>query len=427
MGLQRRISFFLIIIFLLLICFFASSYNTSVRTTVENLADKDEYLLQEYNTEISEKLSSEESIDSWEKIINEYENVAITVEDNNNNIIAKNGIDVQSFSDVTVRTAFEYHGNAYLITSSIYIFRNFDRGVLRYVVIELSIAFSTVFLVIMLIYTIMLRPFRKFYMLIEEYEKSGDFGKYKFHGFVGKVYERFIQLTQNLESQQNKQRRIIASISHDIKTPLTSIMGYAERLKKDNIPPERRQRYLETVYNKSLEIRSLVDEFDEYLGYNMLQDSKTIVISTKELCKNIHDEYTEELESIGIRLKVISEEKKSLIKIDPQKIKRVFDNLIGNSLKHFDKEEKKILIEFESNRDKVLIRYGDNGEGVDPDMFELIFEPLYTSDKGRKVAGLGLTICREIVESHGGKIYAQKSPLGGLEICIELEKERVIF
>lgn len=420
MGPQRRISFLLIIIFLVTVGFFASSYNTSIRTTVENLADKDEYLLHEYNTEISVKLSLEESVETWEKIINEYENVAITIEDNNNNIIAKNGTGVHSSSDVTVRTAFEYHGDAYLITSSIYIFRNFDRAVLRYVVIEFLITLSTVSFVILLIYTIMLRPFRKFYMLIEEYEKSGHFSKYKFHGYIGKVYERFIQLTQNLESQQNKERRIIASISHDIKTPLTSIMGYAERLKKDNIPPERRQRYLETVYKKSLEIRGLVNEFDEYLGYNMLQDSKTIVMSTEELCKNIHDEYADELESRGVELKVIPDEKISHIRIDPQKIKRVFDNLIGNSLKHFDKEEKKILIEFESNRNRVLIRYGDNGEGVDPDRFELVFEPLYTSDKGRKVAGLGLTICREIVESHGGKIYAQKSPLGGLEICIEL-------
>ena len=76
-------------------------------------------------------------------------------------------------------------------------------------------------------------------------------------------------MTKNLERQQQNQRRIIASISHDIKTPLTSIMGYAERLSKDNVTQERKERYLDTVYTKSVEIQQLVNEFDEYLGYNL--------------------------------------------------------------------------------------------------------------------------------------------------------------
>ena len=69
------------------------------------------------------------------------------------------------------------------------------------------------------------------------------------------------------------------------------------------------------------------------------------------------------------------------------------------------------------------INISDNGEGVSEDKLEIIFEPLYTSDEGRKVAGLGLANCREIVSAHGGNIYARASDFGGLEICIELPRQ----
>ena len=70
----------------------------------------------------------------------------------------------------------------------------------------------------------------------------------------------------------------------------------------------------------------------------------------------------------------------------------------------------------------IVFRFSDNGEGVDEDKMNLIFEPLYTSDEGRKVAGLGLAICKEIVDVHYGKIYAEKSDLGGLAVCVELPR-----
>ena len=71
----------------------------------------------------------------------------------------------------------------------------------------------------------------------------------------------------------------------------------------------------------------------------------------------------------------------------------------------------------------VIFEISDSGEGVAEENLEVIFEPLYTSDQGRKVAGLGLAICREIIDGHGGKIYAGKSESGGLTICIELDRK----
>ena len=199
-------------------------------------------------------------------------------------------------------------------------------------------------------------------------------------------------------------------------------MGYTERLKKDNIPPERRERYLDTVYNKSLEIRGLVDEFDEYLGYNMSDKVDSVRLSTKQLCEKITGEYADELENAGVRFEIINNAERAFLTVDGPKINRVFGNIISNSLKHFKSGTKRIRVTLSEKKNSVLIRIDDNGEGVEQEKLELIFEPLYTSDEGRKVAGLGLAICREIIESHGGTIHAEESVLGGLSVCIELPK-----
>ena len=104
------------------------------------------------------------------------------------------------------------------------------------------------------------------------------------------------------------------------------------------------------------------------------------------------------------------------------KMRRVVGNIIGNSVKHMRTDNKKIVVTISCDREKVYCNIADSGEGVEEEKLEIIFEPLYTSDYGRKAAGLGLSIGREIVESHGGSIYAKRSGLGGLEVCIELQR-----
>lgn len=88
-------------------------------------------------------------------------------------------------------------------------------------------------------------------------------------------------------------------------------------------------------------------------------------------------------------------------------MRRVFGNIIGNSIKNMKKDYKKIEINFNNDKENILISIADNGCGVDDDKIDKIFEALYTSDKSRNVAGLGLSICKSIVECHGGKIYAK--------------------
>ncbi|MCM1269916.1 MAG: HAMP domain-containing histidine kinase [Faecalibacterium sp.] len=424
MGSGNKMNFALMLIFLVVIITFAYSYNTTVTSAIADSVDNDRVILQEYNNDIIKKLTDAENTSQWETIIDEYDDIIVSINDSSNKLVVKNSESDRTALDIRERSAFEFCGEAYLITSSIYLLRDYtiNKGtIIQLAFVELFIVIAVFCFLVLIIYAIMIRPYRAFYQAVEEYEQTGKFKKRNFKGYIGKVYNKFSLMTDNLEQQQNNQQRIIASISHDIKTPLTSIMGYSEQLRKDNLTEERRKRYIDKLYNKSLEIRGLVDEFDEYLSYDMIKSTRTEKISTTHMCTLITDECAEELERFHVDFEVNNYARNSEILIDVPKMRRVFGNIISNSLKHFKDAEKKIRVDVKAKNDIVQISISDNGCGVEEDKLELIFEPLYTSDKGRKVAGLGLAICHDIVESHGGIIYADQSDMGGLAIYIELK------
>ncbi len=419
----------LITIFVLIcvVAAFGYLYNTSVRATLSDAAVNAKELLVEYNAEIIEALIGAPSVDTWDDIVNEYDEIIVTVEDSQNNEIAKSKENTWTALDVKMQTPFEYKGDAYLIITSVYLLEDYVadvRAITKFYLIEMFIMFSSLALMIFITYTLVLRPFRKLYRAIEEYDKTGEFEKKKIKGYAGKVYRRFVSMTENLEANQRNQRRIIASISHDIKTPLTSIMGYAERLQKDTITEERRKRYLSTVYGKSLEIKELVNEFDEYLSFDQKQQIHRNAYNTEEIANAIRNDYEADLEEAGVTLSINNYADDAQLEIDKLKFKRVFGNIFANSVKHFRASEKIVRVDIYSDKDNVYFHINDNGEGVPEENLELIFEPLYTSDEGRKVAGLGLSICREIIDAHSGRIYAQKSDLGGLEVVIELDRKK---
>ncbi len=424
---DKRASFLVVLILLAAVTAFAFSYNSSVTAAVANAAYNDNETLLAYNNEIIKKLIAEPSVNTWTDIVEQYEDVVIVIENSENDVVTKSVGRTWSALDVKVQTPFQYKGNAYLIKSSVYLLRDYItdvRVLVQFVFVEFLIGLSAISLLFFIIYSIMLRPYKLVYKAIENYDKTGKLEKIVIKGYAGHVYRRFVSMTENLARQQNNQRRIIASISHDIKTPLTSIMGYSERLKSDNISKERKERYLDTVYIKSREIHQLVDEFDEYLSYNMITNLKTEKFSMAALARMVRENYADEFEASGVHFLVENRcNEKDEIHLDLQKFKRVLSNIYSNSYKHMDKEKKIISTIFSSDKKMFYINISDNGEGVSEDKLEVIFEPLYTSDEGRKVAGLGLANCREIISAHNGNIYATASESGGLEICIELPRQ----
>ena len=181
------------------------------------------------------------------------------------------------------------------------------------------------------------------------YEKTGELRKTALKGYAGHIYKRFGSMTENLERQRKNQQNMIASISHDIKTPLTSIMGYAERLGKDNISDERKKRYLDIIYGKSTELQELVNEFDEYISFNLAQEKEKEVINTQLLAKKLLEDFGVDLEVSGIEFKVNNRAGKVDICVNHKKLKRVFSNIFVNCEKHFDTEQKKINVDIYCN------------------------------------------------------------------------------
>lgn len=409
---------------------FAFSYNAYVTRTVADAAYNDRQILQEYNSEIILKLTRAEGVEEWSEIVEQYQDIVISIENDENRVIVMSEGRTWSALDVKVQTPFDYQGDAYVIKTSVYLLRDYltdVRVLVRFVFIEFLIGLAALSLLFFAIYSVMLRPYRRVYRAIEEYDKTGKLKEIKITGYAGNVYKRFVSLTKNLEREQEKQRRIIASISHDIKTPLTSIMGYTEQLKKEGISKERQTRYLDTVYTKSEDISRLIGEFDDYLSLNNKREISTETVTLEGVKNSIVDDFAYELENNGIAFEIfLKGDDTAAVNLDKAKSRRVIGNIFSNSVKHFKDEKKQIQVTLDSDKEKVYITIDDSGEGVPEDKLELIFEPLYTSDEGRKVAGLGLAICREITELHGGRIYAEKSHLGGLRVCIELERQKQI-
>ena len=338
MTYNRKANIAIILLIFGVIVAFAYSYNTSVRTSVNSAAVKDREVLENYNKEIIEKLCACESTVQWPQIVETYKDVVVMIEDSSGFEIARSQDKEWTTLDVKVRSAFEYHGKAYLLVSSVYLLRNYGsqtKTVAKFITIEFLIATAALCLLIFIIYASMLRPYHQLYLLIENYEKTGELSEVHFRGYIGKVYERFVSMTRHIERQQKNQQRIIASISHDIKTPLTSILGYAERLQKDNLSEERKNRYLSTVYQKSKEIQFLIDEFDEYLNFNMLKETNLEPVTTNELRDYLIADYGSELELNQIEFKVNCRCDNCVIMMDKPQMKRVFGNIFSNSLKHF--------------------------------------------------------------------------------------------
>lgn len=286
---------------------------------------------------------------------------------------------------------------------------------------EIGILFCILLVVTIVLYLQYVKPIEELQKSIRDYNMGKVPESNRRTDEIGKLQNSFVLLANNLSEEKQKQSRIIASISHDIKTPLTSVMGYAERIKSGRLSEDRKMRYIDTIYEKADVIKTLIGEFDDYLSFNLHPAFNKQKLSVDKLCQIIKEEYMEDMESTGVQFYIVNECMPVSISIDLSKIRRVFCNIIGNSMKHFgDTKNPDITVKCSQIKNKVLFQVSDNGMGVPKDILSHIFEPFFTSDDSRNVAGLGLSICKDIIESHEGRIWAENNPDSGLSIFLEI-------
>lgn len=217
------------------------------------------------------------------------------------------------------------------------------------------------------------------------------------------IQNEFVSLVDSLEEEKKEQNRIIASISHDIKTPLTSILGYSNLIEEENLTKEEIKKYNQKIYEKALHLKNVLATFDDYLINQKEQKLELTSIKIKDLVEEIEKDYKLELMNNGVELVIKTNLEKEIIKLDIVKFKRIISNLISNSMRYLNNNGE-VLIEITSDKDNYFFHFKDNGPGVEEKILDKVFEPLFTTDNSRKISGLGLSICKEFVLMHGGSI-----------------------
>ncbi len=280
---------------------------------------------------------------------------------------------------------------------------------------------ATLFAAIISVHFIVTKPLRSLRENVKSYKSGNRFRAVERGDEIGELYNSFSDLTGQIDAEKAAQNRIIASISHDIKTPLTSVMGYTEFLKNPNLTESRREKYINTIYEKAKDIQDTVLGFDDYLSHNLDLNLKCEFMTAGELLDRAAEHMSTDAFGSGVRVVRDYEAcRDEQIYVDRQRLGRVFMNTVTNAVKHSGKDPVTVTLSAEKRDGGILIKITDDGIGVKKDQLGKIFEPLYTTDNSRSVAGLGLSICREIVGSHGGTIYAESEYGKFFSVCFTL-------
>lgn len=232
-----------------------------------------------------------------------------------------------------------------------------------------------------------------------------------------------------LQYEQNT-KELISNISHDLKTPLTAIKGYTEGI-LDGVAdtPEKMDKYLKTIYTKANDMTLLVDELSLYaqldtdnVPYNF------VVVNLQQYFSDCIAELMLDLEVKQIDIGYFNYASQDLmVCIDPEQMKRVINNIIGNAVKYMDKKRGIINIRIHEQDETVEIEFEDNGKGIPKKDVPYIFDRFYRGDASRNSStggsGLGLAITKKIMEEHNGAIWAKSKEGMGTIIYLRLNKE----
>ena len=216
---------------------------------------------------------------------------------------------------------------------------------------------------------------------------------------------------KNLIDKENKE--LISNISHDLKTPITAVKGYIEGI-MDGVAdtPEKMDRYVRTIYNKTNEMDHLINELTFYSKIDTNRIPYTFSkLNVEDYFADCAEEVGLELETRGIELVYANYVEKDVMVIaDGEQIRRVIHNIISNAIKYMDKPKGIIQIRIKDVGDFIQIEIEDNGKGIGPKDLPYIFDRFYRTDVSRNSSkggnGIGLSIVKKILEDHGGKVWA---------------------
>ena len=328
---------------------------------------------------------------------------------------------------------------------SVFIVTSMDGSVpeIKTMVVQVIMAIFLILLVtglmmIVWIYRSMITPLKKLQAAAENIKEGNlDFeieaGGEDEIGELCVTFEEMRQrLKDNTEEKLNNEREnkaLISNIAHDLNTPITAVKGYAEGI-IDGVAntPEKVDKYVRTIYNKANEMDTLINELTLYskidtnrIPYNFAK------INVAEYFNDCVEEIGLDLESKGIGLSYYNYASPDIVIIaDPEQLRRVVNNIIGNSVKYMNKQQGFIQIRIKDVGDFIQVELEDNGRGIAQKDLPYIFDRFYRTDASRNSAtggsGIGLSIVKKIVEDHGGKIWATSKEDAGTIMYFVIRK-----
>lgn len=252
---------------------------------------------------------------------------------------------------------------------------------------------------------------------IREMEKENYSTRLNFYAQkeFGEIRNAFNNMVQRLEKIENEKKRIadskqrmLVDISHDLKTPITSIHGFSKLLyDEDIVDVTERKKYLRFIYNKSHYVSNLIQDLFQL---SRLDDENFEFTYKKgdlgECVRQIIGEFYPEFEKKDHLLNISIDEEPLIVNFDRNQMYRAISNILINTIK-YNPSGTKVWIECYKTHDKVILKIADDGIGINEDIRNCLFDPFVRGDKSRKNeegTGLGLAITKKIVERHDGTI-----------------------
>ena len=225
--------------------------------------------------------------------------------------------------------------------------------------------------------------------------------------------KRLKESTEEKILMDKENKELISNISHDLKTPITAVKGYVEGI-MDGVAdtPEKMDRYVRTIYNKTNEMDHLITELTFYSKIDTNRIPYTFSkLNVEDYFSDCAEELGLEMETKGIELVYANYVEKDVQVIaDGEQIRRVIHNIVSNAIKYMEKPKGIIQLRVKDVGDFIQVEIEDNGKGIAAKDLPYIFDRFYRTDVSRNSSkggsGIGLSIVKKIMEDHGGKVWA---------------------
>ena len=233
---------------------------------------------------------------------------------------------------------------------------------------------------------------------------------YSINDIVRSYEDRLLALRRAEETN----RQLMTSLSHDVRTPLTTLIGYLDAAHRGLVEGEERDGYIETACRKAHDLKEYIDVLFDWFRLGSDEFSMNVMtVDLTELTRNILIDWIPVLENAGIDFEAEIPEQPFRVNLDPEGYMRILNNLMQNAVSHSHAEKIELTLSGEGGNINILL--ADHGVGISKEDLKHIFERLYKCDKGRseKGSGLGLSIARQLAEKMNGTITADSEPGNG--------------